>query len=169
MDDLHSSREEDGTLETMDPQDLLGLGVSVSRAIGFRRGILAVVVILVKGHAFPIIVKVRPAGLQVKLTTITLITINVEFALSLEFYTFSDPLGYDLLALVDGFTPVEDNIGLLETRFDEEVVFVFVFPEDVTGLVNLTLLSLFFGFTTTNLSLEMLMLGQICPIIISNS
>ncbi|GKA25151.1 hypothetical protein Tco_0711184, partial [Tanacetum coccineum] len=65
LDDLHSSREEDGTLETMDPQDLLGLGVSVSRAIGFRRGILAVVVILVKGHAFPIIVKVRPAGLQV--------------------------------------------------------------------------------------------------------
>ncbi|GJR90013.1 hypothetical protein Tco_0214024 [Tanacetum coccineum] len=71
-----------------------------------------------------------------------------------------DFLGYDPLALVDGFTPVEDNIGLLETRFDEEDVFVFVFPEDVTGLVNLTLLSLFFGFTTTNLSLELLILGQ---------
>ncbi|GJZ70097.1 hypothetical protein Tco_0633647, partial [Tanacetum coccineum] len=45
----------------------------------------------------------------------------------------------DPLALVDGFTPVEDNIGLLETRFDEEAVFMFVFPEDVTGSVNLTL------------------------------
>ncbi|GKD11663.1 hypothetical protein Tco_1196070, partial [Tanacetum coccineum] len=38
---------------------------------------------------------------------------------------------YDLLALVDGLTPVEDNTGLLETRFDEEAVFVF--PEDVMG------------------------------------
>ncbi|GJX30098.1 hypothetical protein Tco_0238177 [Tanacetum coccineum] len=40
---------------------------------------------VVKGHAFPTIVKIRPVG--------------------------CDPL-----ALVDGFTPVEDNIGLLETR-----------------------------------------------------
>ncbi|GJT72478.1 reverse transcriptase domain-containing protein [Tanacetum coccineum] len=45
-------------------------------------------------------------------------------------------LGCDPLALVDGFTPVEDNI------------------------VNLTLLSLFFGVIATNLSLELLMLGQ---------
>ncbi|GJY01629.1 hypothetical protein Tco_0359781 [Tanacetum coccineum] len=50
--------------------------------------------------------------------------------------------------------------SLLETRFDEEVVFVFVFPEDVMGSVNLTLLSLFFGVTATNLSPELLMLGQ---------
>ncbi|GKA75014.1 hypothetical protein Tco_0781392 [Tanacetum coccineum] len=103
--------------------------VSVSRAVGFLRGTSAVVVILVKGHAFPTIVKVRPVG-------------------------------YDPLALVDGFTPVEDNIGLLETRFNEEAVFMFVVPEDVTGLVNLTLLSFFFGVTTTNLSLELLRLGQ---------
>ncbi|GJW83839.1 hypothetical protein Tco_0156984 [Tanacetum coccineum] len=80
LDDLHSSREEDGTSETMDPQDLLGC---------------------------------------------------------------------DPLALVDGFTPVEDNIGLLETWFDVEAVFVIVLPEDVTGSVNLTLLSLFFGSTAT--------------------
>nr|GFC19689.1 hypothetical protein [Tanacetum cinerariifolium] len=45
----------------------------------------------------------------------------------------------DLLALVDGFTPVEANIGLLETRFDEETIFMFMFPEDVTGSVDLTL------------------------------
>ncbi|GKF79961.1 hypothetical protein Tco_0235529, partial [Tanacetum coccineum] len=63
----------------MDLQDLLGLSVSVSRAVGFLRGTSVVVVILVKGHAFPTIVKVRPVG--------------------------CDPL-----ALVDGFTPVEDNI-----------------------------------------------------------
>ncbi|GKD53047.1 hypothetical protein Tco_1286434, partial [Tanacetum coccineum] len=83
-----------------------------------------------------------------------------EFALSLECCTFAVPLGCDPLALVDDFTPVEDNIGLLETRFDEEAIFVFVLLEDVTGSVNLTLLSLFFGVTTTNLSLELLMLGQ---------
>ncbi|GKA71010.1 hypothetical protein Tco_0777149 [Tanacetum coccineum] len=64
LDDLHSSREEDGTSETMDPQDLLGLGVLFSRAVGFLRGTSVVVVILVKGHAFPTIVKVRPVGLQ---------------------------------------------------------------------------------------------------------
>nr|GEX76326.1 hypothetical protein [Tanacetum cinerariifolium] len=63
LDDLYSSREEDGTSETMDPQDLLGLGVSVSRAVGFLRGTSAVVVIIVKGHVFPTIVKVRPVGL----------------------------------------------------------------------------------------------------------
>ncbi|GJZ97767.1 hypothetical protein Tco_0670220 [Tanacetum coccineum] len=78
LDDLHSSREEDGTSETMDPQDLL-----------------------------------------------------------------------------------EDNIGFVRTKFDDEALFVFVFPEDVTGSVNLTLLSLFFWVTTTNLSLGLLMLGQI--------
>nr|GEU80467.1 hypothetical protein [Tanacetum cinerariifolium] len=69
-------------------------------------------------------------------------------------------LGCDSLALVDSFTPVEDNIGLLKTRFDEEAIFVVVFPEDVTGSVNLTLLSLFFEVTVTNLALELLMLGQ---------
>ncbi|GJS46702.1 hypothetical protein Tco_0596823 [Tanacetum coccineum] len=76
LDDLHSSSEEDGTSETMDPQDLLGsflladidliilgLGVSLSRAVGFLRGTSADVVILVKGHAFPTIVKVRPVDL----------------------------------------------------------------------------------------------------------
>ncbi|GJV75229.1 hypothetical protein Tco_1506813, partial [Tanacetum coccineum] len=57
LDDLHSSREKDGTLETMDPQ---GLGVSLSRAVSFLRGTSVVVVILVKGHTFPTIVKVRP-------------------------------------------------------------------------------------------------------------
>ncbi|GJZ62600.1 hypothetical protein Tco_0618737 [Tanacetum coccineum] len=69
LDDLHSSREEDGTSETIDPQDLLGslllADVSVSRAVGFLRGTSAVVVILVKGHVFPTIVNFRPVGLQV--------------------------------------------------------------------------------------------------------
>ncbi|GJX03084.1 hypothetical protein Tco_0189000 [Tanacetum coccineum] len=50
-----------------------------------------------------------------------------------------DLLGCDLLALVDGFTPVEDNIGS----------------------VNLTLLSLFFGITATNFPSVLLILGQI--------
>nr|GEX02845.1 hypothetical protein [Tanacetum cinerariifolium] len=62
--------------------------------------------------------------------------------------------GCDQLALVDSFTPVNDNIGLLETRFNEEGIFVFVFPEDVTGSVNLTLLSFFFGVAATNYHLN---------------
>nr|GFA05131.1 retrovirus-related Pol polyprotein from transposon TNT 1-94 [Tanacetum cinerariifolium] len=60
LDNLHSLREEDGTLETADPQDLVGLGVSLSRTMGFLRGTPAVVVILVKGHTLPTILKVRP-------------------------------------------------------------------------------------------------------------
>nr|GEV48541.1 hypothetical protein [Tanacetum cinerariifolium] len=79
------------------------LGGLLSRAMGFLRGTLALVVILVKGHAFPTIVNVLPVG--------------------------CDPL-----ALVDKFTPVEDNIGLLETTFDEDTVLMFVFLEDVTAL-----------------------------------
>ncbi|GJU30714.1 hypothetical protein Tco_1174303 [Tanacetum coccineum] len=125
LDDLRSLREEDGTSEIMDPQDLLaGLDVSLSRTTGFLRGASVVVVILVKGYAFPTIVKVRP---------------NLSF--------FVLPEGCDPLALVDGFTPVEDNIGLLEARFDVEAFFVIVFLEDVTGSVNLTLLTLFIGVT----------------------
>ncbi|GKB45664.1 hypothetical protein Tco_0896417 [Tanacetum coccineum] len=109
LEDLHSSREEDGRSEIMDPQDkLAGLDVSLSRVVGFVRGTLVVVVILVKGHTFPTIVKVTSCDLQ---------------------------------ALVDGFTPVEENIGLLEARFDVEDIFVIVFLEDVAGSVNLTLLT----------------------------
>ncbi|GKE01117.1 hypothetical protein Tco_1389100, partial [Tanacetum coccineum] len=59
LDDLHSSREEDGTSKTLDPQDLLGLDVSLSKAVDFLRGTSVVVVLLVTGHAFPTIVKVR--------------------------------------------------------------------------------------------------------------
>ncbi|GJT67142.1 integrase, catalytic region, zinc finger, CCHC-type containing protein [Tanacetum coccineum] len=111
LDDMHSSREEDGTSGTMDPQDCLGLDILVSRTVGFLMGTSVVVVILVKGHAFPTIVKVRP-------------------------------------------------VGLLETRFDVEAVFVIVFPEDVMGPVNLTLLSLFFRVTATNFPSVLLILGQ---------
>nr|GFB04369.1 hypothetical protein [Tanacetum cinerariifolium] len=66
LDNLHSTIEEDGILETVDPHNLLGLDVLLSRRIGFLRGILVVVVILVKGHTFPTIVKVLPVGLILK-------------------------------------------------------------------------------------------------------
>nr|GFA08111.1 putative reverse transcriptase domain-containing protein [Tanacetum cinerariifolium] len=57
-------------------------------------------------------------------------------------------------------TVQEVRVCILETWFDEEAIFVFMFPEDVTGSVNLTLLALFIGVTTTNLSLKSLMQGQ---------
>nr|GEV18851.1 hypothetical protein [Tanacetum cinerariifolium] len=62
LDNLHPLREEDGTLETMDLQDLPVLGVFVYKAIGFLEVTSVVVVILVKRHSFPTIVKVRPVG-----------------------------------------------------------------------------------------------------------
>nr|GEY23810.1 hypothetical protein [Tanacetum cinerariifolium] len=101
LDNLHSIVEKDGTLEIVNPQDLLGLDVLLSRGIGFRRGTLVVVVILFKGHTFLTIVKVLPVG------------------------------GCDPLALVGKFTPVEDSIGLLKTMFDEDVVLIGVFPDEV--------------------------------------
>ncbi|GJT26538.1 hypothetical protein Tco_0906813 [Tanacetum coccineum] len=93
--------------------------------------------------------------------TITLNTFKLRIRIKLGMLHICSPLGCDPLSLVDGFTPVEDNIGLLETKFDKEEVFVFVFPEDVMGSVNLTLLSLFFGVTATNFSPELLILGQV--------
>nr|GEW72825.1 hypothetical protein [Tanacetum cinerariifolium] len=62
VDNMHSTVEEYGTLESVDPQDLLGLDVLLSRGIDFLRGTIAVVVILVKGHTFPTNVKVLPVG-----------------------------------------------------------------------------------------------------------
>ncbi|GJR41197.1 hypothetical protein Tco_1216881 [Tanacetum coccineum] len=123
LDDLQASREEDGTLETVDPQDLLG------------------------------------SLLLADLIILDLLTGSVDLVF----------VGCDPLALVDDHTPVEDNTCLLEARLDDKYVFVFVFPEDVRGSVNLTLLSLFLGVTTTNYSPELLILGQVLPMFVSNS
>ncbi|GJT93474.1 hypothetical protein Tco_1082319 [Tanacetum coccineum] len=81
LDNLHSLREVDGILVFVDPQDLLGfleytnlttgLCDSESRTIGFLEGTSLVVVILVKGHAFPTIVKVRPVEKEQEPETIT--------------------------------------------------------------------------------------------------
>ncbi|GJS81677.1 hypothetical protein Tco_0748218 [Tanacetum coccineum] len=75
LDDMHSSREEDGTSETLDPQDLMGLDVSLSRAVDFLRGTSVVVVILVKGQAFPTIVKVRPLDFTKASTYFIIVTL----------------------------------------------------------------------------------------------
>nr|GFA58888.1 hypothetical protein [Tanacetum cinerariifolium] len=138
LDNLHSSIEEDGTLKTVDPQDLLGSFLLADKdllCLNLQTGTLFLdalrfrVMILVKGNVFPTIVKVRPVG--------------------------CDPL-----ALVEKFIPVEDNIGLLETTFDEDVVLMFVFPKNVKGFVNLTRLVLFVGVKTISLSPKLLMQGQ---------
>ncbi|GKA06282.1 hypothetical protein Tco_0685506 [Tanacetum coccineum] len=72
LDNLQAIREEeDGATEVSDPRDVPGsillaviyfatLGETISRGIGTLRGSLLVVVILVKGHAFPTKVKVLP-------------------------------------------------------------------------------------------------------------
>ncbi|GJV78630.1 hypothetical protein Tco_1514500 [Tanacetum coccineum] len=83
---------------------------------------------------------------------------NLDFATGNISLRFPNVFCCDPQALVDGFIPIEDNIGLLETKFNEEAIFVFVFLKDVTGSVNLTLLSLFFGVIATNFSPELLIL-----------
>ncbi|GJZ50293.1 hypothetical protein Tco_0604483 [Tanacetum coccineum] len=77
LDDLQSSREEMEHQKLWIPKiDWVFLDVKTnvtnklsvlitSRAVSSYGHISAVVVILVKGHAFPTIVKVRPVGLQV--------------------------------------------------------------------------------------------------------
>nr|GEW80383.1 hypothetical protein [Tanacetum cinerariifolium] len=147
LDNLNSIVEEDRTLEIVDPRDLLGLDVLFSRGIGFLRGTLAVVVILVKGHTFPTIIKVLPVGCD-------------PLALVGKFTLVEDSIGCDPLALVGKFTLVEDRIGLLETMFDEDVVLMGVFPDEVIGSVNLIFLVLFTGVKAISLSPKLLMQGQ---------
>nr|GEW99242.1 putative reverse transcriptase domain-containing protein [Tanacetum cinerariifolium] len=83
------------------------------------------------------------------------------------------PEGCDPPALVGKFTHVEDNKednkGLLETTFDEDAVLMGVFPDEVTGSVNLTFLVLFIEVTAISLSPKSLMQGQVCLIIMSKS
>ncbi|GKD87430.1 hypothetical protein Tco_1358584 [Tanacetum coccineum] len=69
--------------------------------------------------------------------------------------------GFDLLALVVDFTPVEVNKGLLESLVLRESVCLTILLKDVTGSTNLTLLSLFIGVTTTNFSLGFGELGHV--------
>ncbi|GKC09534.1 hypothetical protein Tco_1001144, partial [Tanacetum coccineum] len=54
-------------------------------------------------------------------------------------------LGFDLLALVEGFTPVEDNEGLL--------VMLGMLLDDVIVSANQTVFFMLIGVTATNLSL----------------
>ncbi|GJX59309.1 hypothetical protein Tco_0290699 [Tanacetum coccineum] len=149
LDDLHSSREEYGTSKTMDPQDLLGSFLLVD--------IDLIILSLLMGT---LVLDFPRFSLIKAIVTHCALGVSLSRAVGFLRGTLSS-CGCDPLALVYGFTPIEDNISLLETRFDEEAVFVFVFPEDVMGSVNLTFLSLFFGITSTNLSLELLMLGQV--------
>nr|GEV62322.1 SGNH hydrolase-type esterase domain-containing protein [Tanacetum cinerariifolium] len=114
LDNLHSSREEDGTSETVDPQDLLGLGVSLSRVVGSLRGTSAVVVILVKGNAFPTIVKVRPVVARIKVIkeeyeVLYLLKINEDL------FIYNTPLGttFNEFSRLSG---MYDNLFTYEAR-----------------------------------------------------
>nr|GEZ03964.1 integrase, catalytic region, zinc finger, CCHC-type, peptidase aspartic, catalytic [Tanacetum cinerariifolium] len=59
-------------------EDNIGLGGLLSRVIGVLRGTLAVVVILVKGHAFPTTVNVLPVDLEVAFRQHTCFIRNLE-------------------------------------------------------------------------------------------
>nr|GEX27855.1 integrase, catalytic region, zinc finger, CCHC-type, peptidase aspartic, catalytic [Tanacetum cinerariifolium] len=167
LDNLHSIIK-DGTLEIVDPQELLGLVGLLSIGIGFLRGNIAVVVILVKGHTFPTNVKVRPVDLDFTRAFTELIYAN-EMALVSTTLFFLFKLGCDPLALESKFTPVEERTGVLETTFVEDVVLTGVFPDEGICSVNLIFLLLFFGVTSISLVPKSLMQGHVCLKMISNS
>nr|GEU33736.1 hypothetical protein [Tanacetum cinerariifolium] len=70
------------------------------------------------------------------------------------------PEGYDPLALVGKFTPIEDIIGLLETTFEEDDVLMGVFLDEVIGSVALIFLVLFIGVTAIILLPKSLLQGK---------
>nr|GEU59945.1 hypothetical protein [Tanacetum cinerariifolium] len=86
--------------------------VGEKKLLGFLKGTIAVVVILVKGHTFPTNVNVRPVD---------------EMALVLTTLFLLFKLGCDLIALKSKFTPVEESRRVLETTFVEDVVLTGVF------------------------------------------
>ncbi|GJW57970.1 hypothetical protein Tco_0104701 [Tanacetum coccineum] len=87
------------------------LGVVTDFEVVSLRGTTLVEVILVKGHVFPSIVKVRPVGFH-------LYPISVNTL----------PVGCDLLALVELFIPVEDNIDL-KSKTTEDIISIGNFME----------------------------------------
>nr|GEZ48761.1 hypothetical protein [Tanacetum cinerariifolium] len=133
LDNLHSIVE-DGAIEITNVTT--GLVVLLSIGIGFLKGTIAVVVILVKGHTFPTNVKVRRVD---------------EMALVLTTLFLLSKLGCDPLALVSKFTSVEESTGVLETMFVEDFFLMGVFPDEGICSVNLIFLLLFFGVTTISL------------------
>nr|GFA35271.1 retrovirus-related Pol polyprotein from transposon TNT 1-94 [Tanacetum cinerariifolium] len=118
-------KSEEGTLELEDPQELLGsilldtfldlgfleytnvtTGLSVLLTIGISSlgGTIVGVAILVKGHTFPTSVNIHEVAFES--TTLSLF--------KLDLLVLSDPL-----ALETKFTPVEENIGVLESKVVE--------------------------------------------------
>ncbi|GJS94333.1 hypothetical protein Tco_0801301 [Tanacetum coccineum] len=133
LDNPHSSREEDGTSKLLDPRDvpgsiLLELKVTV-RGMVFLRGISLVVVILVKGHAFPTNENFLPVD-----------------------------LGYDRQTLVELFSPIGGNTGVLESGVLDDPTCLGLLLEDARGLV---FESLFFGVKAISLSFGVAKQGQV--------
>ncbi|GJX00997.1 hypothetical protein Tco_0184910 [Tanacetum coccineum] len=131
------------------------LGETTSRGMGTLRGTLLVVVILVKGHAFPTKVKVLPTFLESEFCLFNLDLTFLDWTSTLFFSLllgvreilsfFVLPEGFDPLALVEGFTHVEDNKGLLVT--------LGMLLDDATVSANRTIFFLLIGVTATNFSL----------------
>nr|GFD11070.1 hypothetical protein [Tanacetum cinerariifolium] len=134
-------KSEEGTLELEDPQELLGsimletfldlgfleytnvtTGLSVLLTIGMGSlgGTIVGVAILVKWHTFPTSVNLRPVGFHI-----------------------------DPLALETKFTHVEENTGVLESKFVEGGMVTVVLSDLVTCVVYLIWLVLFFVVTAT--------------------
>nr|GEW28060.1 hypothetical protein [Tanacetum cinerariifolium] len=127
---------EDGTLEIVDPQELLGSILLATNDL--------LILDLLTGTVFL-------ASLDfIKYTNVTT---GLDALLSIG-------TGCDPLALESKFTPVEEISGVLETTFVEDVVLMGVFPDEGTCSVNLIFLVLFFGVIAISLVPKSLMHGQ---------
>ncbi|GJR39847.1 hypothetical protein Tco_1215531 [Tanacetum coccineum] len=131
--------EEDGATEVSDPCLLVytlvttWLGATTSRGMETLRGTFLVVVNLVKGHVFPTKTFLEFEFLLFKLDLTFLDWTSTLFYSLLrgvrEILSFFVLLeGFDPLALVEGFTPVEYNKGLLDA--------LGVLSDDVTVSTN---------------------------------
>ncbi|GJY25974.1 hypothetical protein Tco_0400700 [Tanacetum coccineum] len=142
LDNLQSIREEDGTSETINPQDCLGsLVLEVLDST-----ILALLLDPTDLDAFGFPLYTLSAGDYV---------ITGVIAVSLR--------GTSLvaLALVVVFTLVEVNKGLLESLVLRESVCLVMLLEDMIGSTNLTFLSFFTGVTATSFLIGFVKLGHV--------
>nr|GEX09065.1 hypothetical protein [Tanacetum cinerariifolium] len=171
---------EDGTLEIVDPRELLGsyflatndllildllTGTVFLASLDFHEytnvttgldALLSIGTGFLRGTIAVVVILVKghtfPTNVKVRPVD--------EMALVSTTLFFLFKLGYDPLALESKFTPVEESTGVLETTFVEVVVLTGVFPDEGICSVNLIYLLLFVGVTASSLVPKSLMQGQ---------
>ncbi|GJZ54865.1 hypothetical protein Tco_0610058 [Tanacetum coccineum] len=164
LDNLQSIREEDGTSEIVDPQDCLGS--LVLEVLDFIILTLLLDPTDLDAFCFLLYTLSSKDGVITGVIVVSLRGTSLMEAILVKGHLFPTivnilPVGFDPLALVVKFTPVESNRGLLESWFLRETICLGMLLDDVDELANLTFLSLFSGVTETNFSLGLVKLGHV--------